>query len=94
MVPIFHRIVVAGSIGGHVVMNSSRVFLFDQEYGLSQEEVIQECLCVCAKKHLEAGITTSYAHIYLCICVDKSIYHMGNELICNCQARRRTWHQI
>ena len=66
-----NRIVVAGSISGHVVVNSSRVFLFDQEYGLSQEEVIQECLCVC-KKRGEAGIATSYVHRYLSVCIDKS----------------------
>ena len=52
MVAIFDRIVVAGSISDHVVVNSSRVFLFDQEYGLSQKEVIHWCMHVhvCARK--------------------------------------------
>ena len=46
MSAISHRIVVAGTISDYVVVNSSRVFLFDQEYGLSQEEVIHWCMRV------------------------------------------------
>ena len=67
MVATSHRIVIAGSISDHVVMNSSKVFLFDQEYGLSQEQVIL--------------IATSYVHRYLCMCVDKSHNHVDNEWI-------------
>ena len=46
-------------------MNSSRVFLFDQEYGLSQEQVIHECMCASYRKSGRGGITTSYEHRYL-----------------------------
>ena len=55
MVAISHRIVVAGGISNHVVENSSRVFLFDQEYGLSQKEVIHWCMHVCVQERVGGG---------------------------------------
>ena len=76
MAPISHRIVVAGSISDHVVVNSSRVFLFDQEYGLSQEEVIHWCMHVCVQERVGGGGggggegvagTASYTSMYVSI---------------------------
>jgi len=64
------RIVVAGGVGDYVVAESADVFLFDQEYGLTQQQVrVWRCvwggdvcgvgwgcaeMCVC-------GITLSHA---------------------------------
>ena len=36
---IYNRIVVAGDIRANVVQSSTQVFLFDKEYGLTQDEV-------------------------------------------------------
>ena len=40
------RIVVAGGVGDYVVAESAEVFLFDQEYGLTQQQVCGWEMCV------------------------------------------------
>ena len=84
--PVVPRIVVAGTIGDHVVRDSAKVFLFDQEYDMSQEQV---CVCACVRACVRVCVCVHACMrvcVFVCVfvCVHACMLHMYMWCVCVC----------